>query len=104
MEPEDTKLCDCKGIVGDAGMCDGACKRPYKAAATGPIDRAIRAAYGKCLDNMDGTLTVSLEWLHDYSRLLLQQACQARLRGLGVPVEGGSTRDAVENFLAPKSN
>lgn len=66
---------------------------------SGPIDRAVRAARGMCLDNLNGTITVSIEWLHDYSRLLLQQACEARLRSLGTVVGAGSTRQAVEDFL-----
>ena len=27
-------LCDCKGVVGDVGMCDGACKRGPNAVST----------------------------------------------------------------------
>jgi len=70
---------------------------------SGPIDRAVRAASGTCIDNLDGTLTVSCDWLCDYSRLLLQQACEARLRSLGTVVSGGSSREAVEDFLKPNA-
>jgi hypothetical protein len=69
---------------------------------TGPMERAMCAARGEGVDNLNGTFTVSIEWLYDYSRLLLQQACEARLRGLDVNIEGGSTRGAVEDFLAQK--
>ena len=65
-----------------------------------PIDRAIRCARGDCQDNLDGTVTISMDWLYDYSRLLIQRACEARLRGLGTVVGAGSTREAVEQFLS----
>lgn len=78
-------------------------KMPYSSdirrKTTSPMDRAALAAHGKCVDNLDGTLTVSTDWLYDYSRLLLQQACEARLRNLGTVVGEGSTREAVEDFL-----
>lgn len=67
----------------------------------GPIERSAYAASGLAFDHLDGSLTVSLEWLRDYSRLLLQQACEARLHGLGIRGEGGIARDAVEDYLTP---
>lgn len=66
------------------------------------MQRAAKCASGSCIDNLNGTVTVSMEWLHDYSRLLLQQACAASLRSLGTPpLTGCGTREAVEQFLTP---
>ncbi len=46
----------------------------------GPMERAAKAAKGHCEVFLDGTIKASPEWFYNYSRLLLQGACEARGR------------------------
>jgi hypothetical protein len=62
------------------------------------MERAAFAAKGHCETFPDGSIKASPEWLYNYSRLLLKQACEARLRSLGTVKEAGA---AVIDYLGP---
>lgn len=65
----------------------------------GPMERAAKAARGHCECFPDGSIKASSEWFYNYSRLLLQGACEARLRSLGAV---GDARAAVVDYIGER--